>query len=118
MEIRLSRIRGAPRRIKATLGFSFHAKKVYSPSGTRIEVLSQATHRNCHISCPDFCVLFYFCTAGHSALWVGPFAVFDIQIDPKAIWTDFELKVVAGISWIGLDKNLNDVAIPKVVASA
>ncbi len=42
----------------------------------------------------------------------------DIQIDPHAVGTDFELLVALGIGGVRAEKDFGDVAIPEPVATA
>jgi len=107
-----------PGGIKARLGGAFNAEKIGAPDRRRAEVESETAKRYSDLCCPYFGFFVDVGAAFHAEVRVGALAMFDVEVNPKAVGADFEFEIVAGISGVRLEKDFDYVAIPQMIAAA
>src|ERR1700676_2923609 len=107
-----------PGRIKTGLGGPFDAEEIDTPDRGGVEMLRQTLHGDGQFGGPFFGSLVDTYAALHAAFYVLKRAIGDFQVDPKTVGTYLEFFVAAQLSWIMLQENFSDIAVPKLVAAA
>src|SRR5215813_10749311 len=100
MEIRLWSMGRTPCGIEPRLRGAFDAEKVDTPGRTRIKEPDEAAHRYRKLCSPDLCTFIHPRSALHSAVRIRSFSMFDIEVNPIAVGTNFKFHVMARVSRI------------------
>ena len=117
MEIRRTRARGSPRRIKSRFLPSFDAVEIHPPRRGGIKACHQALHGYGQLRDPYLRCFIADHAPAQSALQVMFFAGCDVEINPEAVGAHLKLFVSAETRSIRLQKHFGHIAIPKLLPS-